>query len=103
MGDVVRRRTREIGLRLALGAGPMRILRDVMSASLGPAFAGVAAGAFLAAMLSRISRTFVFELPSADLLLLASIAAALAVVVLVAVMPPAWRALRVSPLVALRD
>ena len=103
MGDVVRRRTREIGLRLALGAGPMRILQDVMSASLGPAFAGVAAGAFLAAMLSRISRTFVFELPSADLLLLASIAAALTVVVLVAVMPPAWRALRVSPLVALRD
>ena len=103
MGDLVRRRTREIGLRLALGAGPWRILQDVMSASLGPAFAGVAAGVGLAALLSRVSRTFVFELPAADLVTLMAIAGGLTVVVIAAVIPPAWRALRVSPLVALRD
>jgi putative ABC transport system permease protein len=103
MADLVRRRTREIGLRLALGAGPLHIVRGIVGASVAPAFAGIAAGIGGAALLARIGRTFVFEVPSADLPTLVLTMAGLAVVVAAAIAPSALRALRVSPLTALRD
>jgi len=103
MADVVRRRTREIGLRIALGAGPVHILRDVTGGSFVPAAIGILGGAAGAFVLVRIARTMVFEVPPADATTLAAICGGLSVVVLAAIAPSAYRALRVSPLSALRD
>jgi hypothetical protein len=103
MSDLVRRRTREIGLRIALGAGPLHIVRGVAGATTIPACAGIATGIGAAALLARIARTFVFEVPAADGATLALTTAGLLLVVLAAIAPSAVRALRVSPLTALRD
>jgi ABC-type antimicrobial peptide transport system permease subunit len=103
MADLVRRRTREIGLRIALGAGPLHIVRGVVGASVAPALAGIWVGIGAAALLVRVARTFVFEVPSADVPTLAVTMAGLVVVVAAAIAPSALRALRVSPLTALRD
>lgn len=103
MADLVRRRTREIGLRVALGAGPLEIVQGIVDACAAPALAGIAAGILAAVLLARVARTFVFEVPSADLPTLALTTLGMAVVVAAAIAPSAYRALRVSPLSALRD
>jgi len=103
MADTVRRRTREIGLRIALGARPLDIAQDVVGATLAHAFFGIAAGIGGAAIVARIARTFVFEVPPADPATLTITTAGLSAVIVLAVTPSALRALRVSPLTALRD
>jgi predicted permease len=103
MADLVRRRTREIGLRLALGAGPLHIAREVTGACAAPAITGIVAGISAAVLLARVARVFVFEVPPADVGTLALTTAGLSLVVLAAVAPSTVRALRVNPLSALRD
>lgn len=103
MADLVRRRTREIGLRLALGAGPLHIARAVTGACAAPAMTGIVAGIGAAVLLARVARVFVFEVPPPDVGTLALTTAGLSLVVLVAVAPSTVRALRVNPLSALRD
>jgi predicted permease len=103
IGDLVSRRTREIGLRIALGAGPAQILQDVLASSLAPAAAGLVSGGAATVVLTRVGRTFVYELPSADVTTLAAVGLGLALVVIAAIVRPAWRAVRVSPLTALRN
>ncbi|PYR92692.1 MAG: hypothetical protein DMF84_12190 [Acidobacteria bacterium] len=103
MADTVRRRTREIGLRMALGAGPWHIIRTFVGATLTPAFAGVATGLLGAGMLVRIARSLVYGLPWIDARLIATVVAGLSLVIVAALVPPARRALRVSPLLAFRD
>jgi hypothetical protein len=103
MADMVRRRTREIGLRIALGAGPWQIVRIFVGVTLTPAFAGVVTGLYGAGLLVQIARSLVYGLPSIDAPLAATIVAGLSLVVTAALVPPARRALRVSPLLAFRD
>jgi putative ABC transport system permease protein len=103
MADTVRRRTREIGLRIALGARPLDIAQDVVGATLAPAFAGVVAGVVGAQLVGRVARSFVFEVPAADAFTLAGIVLSLSVVVVIAVLPSVYRALHISPLLALRE
>jgi ABC-type antimicrobial peptide transport system permease subunit len=103
MIDAVRRRRREFGLRAALGASPADLLRLLLGSSLAPAAAGVAAGIAGAWLLSRIVQSFIFGLPAIDLALVAAIVVLMAVVVTAAMIAPARQALRVSPLVALRE
>jgi ABC-type antimicrobial peptide transport system permease subunit len=102
VGDAVRRRTPEIGLRVALGAPSLRILQLVFSEGLPLSAAGSAAGVAAALLLSRILRTFVHDLPPVDLTSLAIVPIALLFVVVGAAALPVRRALRVSPTIALR-
>ena len=102
VGDAVRRRTPEIGLRVALGAPSWRILRLVFSEGLPLAVAGSGVGIVAALLLTRALRSFVNAIPSLDLATLAVVPVALLLVVLGAAALPTRRALRVSPTIALR-
>ena len=104
MSHVVSRRTREIGVRLALGASPSRIQRLILREGLGPVVVGILAGGALAAI-ARMSLQPMFErlVPTTDLLALATVPVLLLLAGAVAAILPARRASRVSPNVALRD
>ena len=102
MSDVIRRRTREIGLRMALGAEARHIVGTYAGVTLAPLTAGVGAGVLGAAAIVQVGRSLVFGLPSLDPALIGAVAAGVTLSVLAAVAPPVRRALRVNPLVALR-
>jgi putative ABC transport system permease protein len=102
VGDAVRRRTPEIGLRVALGAPNLRILQLVFSEGLPLSAAGSVTGVAAALLLSRILRSFVRDIPPVDLVSLAVVPAALLFVVVGAAALPIRRALKVSPTIALR-
>jgi hypothetical protein len=103
VGDLVRRRAREIGLRIALGASPWRVLQTLLGSGVAPAAAGIAAGIFAAAVLLRVARSFVYEVPELGLGLALATSATLITVVAAAVLPHARRALRVNPVTVLRQ
>jgi putative ABC transport system permease protein len=98
----VAQRTRELGLRLALGAPRRGVLRLVLWQGLRLVLIGVAVGLAGAAAASRLLRGLLYEVGAADPLTYAAVPAVLAVVALAAVWLPALRATRVEPVVALR-
>jgi ABC-type antimicrobial peptide transport system permease subunit len=102
MSDAVIRRTREIGLRVALGASGPRVARLVFMEAGRLAIAGVATGIAAAITIGHMARSYVDGLPALDPMTLAAASGALAIVVLVAGILPLRRALRVNPNVALR-
>jgi predicted permease len=95
-------RTREIGIRLALGARRARVARVVLADVTLVTLIGLAAGLSGGLLLARWVSALLFEVRPTDLGSLAWPAACLAVAALLAAVPPAWRAARVDPLVALR-
>ncbi len=95
-------RTREFGVRLALGATSGRLLRDVLREGISIAVVGTLAGLLLAAGLGRAMAGFLYGVGAFDPLTFATGAAILAVTALVAAYLPARRAARVDPLVSLR-
>jgi predicted permease len=99
----VTQRTREIGVRLALGAPPGRIVRAVLGQGLRLAVLGVALGGVAAFGAAGGLRTILFETEPTDAATFLVIAAMLVVVAAVASAAPALRAARVDPLVALRS
>ena len=102
MSYSVARRTREIGIRMAVGAAPRQVLTAVMRETLSVVVAGVALGVAAAIASSRFVAGLVFGLTPTDPL---SIAGSIVVLVLVAAVAgylPARRAASVNPLVALR-
>jgi putative ABC transport system permease protein len=99
----VSQRTREFGIRMALGAQSAAVLRMVLREALGIAAAGIAAGLLAAAALTRSLASLLFGIGPLDLLTFASAAAVLAAVALAACALPAWRAARVDPAVALHQ
>jgi predicted permease len=103
MSYAVAQRSHEIGIRVALGARPVDVLRMVLRHALVLAGSGVAAGLLGALALSRAVASLLFELSPTDPVTLASVAALLTVVALLASYWPARRATRVDPLVALRS
>jgi len=98
-----RQRTREIGVRMALGARPRDISRLVFRESFGLAAAGAAIGLAGAAASGRLLSSLLFGVRPGDPVTVAASAAALALVGLGAALAPARRASRLDPLVALRD
>ena len=98
----VARRTREIGIRMALGATHLDVMRMVLGGALGLAGTGLAIGLPLAFWSQRIATAFVNDLPAGGLPLVGA-AAAMIVVALVAAFVPASRAARVSPIDSLRQ
>jgi putative ABC transport system permease protein len=98
----VSQRTRELGIRLALGAQQQDVLRLVLGHGVRLALIGLGAGMVVALGLSRLLRTLLFGVGSADPISYAVAAALLAIVALAACYVPARRAMHVDPLVALR-
>jgi putative ABC transport system permease protein len=99
---IVRGRTREIGIRRALGARTSDVLRLVIVEGMSPALVGVAAGTIAALASARVMRTLVFGVSASDPVTLAAVGATLALVALMASLVPAYRALRLDPVKTLR-
>ncbi len=99
----VLRRTRELGLRRAMGANNGNVLRLVLGQSLRPALVGLLLGLPLAWLLARELRVVLYEIGPAQPSAWLSAIAVLALVALIAAALPARRALRVEPIVALRQ
>ena len=98
----VSQRTREIGIRLALGAAPSDLLRMVLTEAMALAGAGVAAGLGAALLLSRYLGSLLFGVKAADPSTYLAAAAGVPIAALLAAYLPARRAMRVDPARSLR-
>lgn len=103
LAHAVGQRTREIGLRVALGGTARNVVGLVVSQGLMPVGVGLTIGMALALAASHVIRNVLFQVSPTDPLTLAATGALLALVAVAATLGPALRALRVDPLVALRD
>ena len=99
----VQQRTREFGVRIALGASAASVLRLVMSSAGGVIGTGVAIGLAAAAILSRSISAFLFGVQPIDPVTFALVPIVLSATAAIAVAVPAWRAARVDPVVAFRS
>jgi putative ABC transport system permease protein len=102
VGFLVEQQTREIGVRMALGATPQNILQMVLVKTGRWTIAGAAAGLLGAWMCARLLKSLLFQVRAHDPLLLGLSVVVLIAVAFVAAWIPARRAMRVDPLVALR-
>jgi hypothetical protein len=103
MADAVRRRTKEIGLRVALGAGRVQVVRLVFVEAIGVAAAGLLAGTVAGLAIVQIVRAFFFAVPRVDLPIVSAVAGVLTAAVALAAIVPLRRALAVHPNTALRS
>jgi len=99
---IVRGRSREIGIRTALGARTGDVVRLVLFEGMVPALVGILAGAVVAFASARLLEKLVFGVSATDPLTLAAVAGTLATVALAASLLPAYRAARLDPLKVLR-
>ncbi len=95
-------RTREIGIRMALGARPDEVHRMVIRQGIRLALIGIAAGLAGALVASRILASLLFGVSGADSLIYAGVSILLILVALAACYIPARRAAAVDPMIALR-
>jgi putative ABC transport system permease protein len=98
----VTQRTREIGIRVALGASPRRVLFSLVREGLVLALAGIAVGLAAAVVATRALSAFLFGVGRTDPTTFSAVALLLLAVALAASYVPSRRALRVDPVVALR-
>jgi len=100
---LVGQRTHELGIRIALGAQRRDVLRLVLNHGLKMAVAGVALGLIVSLGLTRLLAKMLFGVSATDPMTFVVITLLLMTVALLACFVPAWRAMQVDPLVALRD
>ncbi len=103
MAYSVAARTREIGVRVALGAQPRNVFGMVLRQGMGAAAAGLTLGLLGAAALGRVLTSLLYGVKPTDVLTFVGVAGVLLTVVLAACLVPARRAVRVDPLEALRS
>ena len=103
MAFSVRRRTRDIGIRIAVGADEGKILSGVLRTGIRIAGTGTLIGAAAALALTRIFESLLYDVRPADPATYAAVAAVLSVATLLACLLPARRAARIDPSTALRS
>lgn len=103
LGYVVAQRSREIGIRLALGARPGGIAGLVLREVLIVGIAGIVVGLTMAYGAARASSTLLFGISPSDPLTFSSAMGVGGLMIVIGSMVPAWRALRVNPLSAMRS
>ena len=99
----VRRRVREIGIRMALGASHSDVVRMVLTDGLKPILMGIALGLVAAIALSRVVASLIFGVRATDPLTFAAVALLLMLVGVFATIVPAYRATRIEPVRILRE
>jgi putative ABC transport system permease protein len=102
LSQIIGHRTREIGVRLALGARPADVVRHVVGGTAAAVAAGAFAGTGAALLLSRLVRRMLFSVSPTEPLVYAAIVCVMMTVALVAAWMPARRAAKLDPLTALR-
>jgi ABC-type antimicrobial peptide transport system permease subunit len=102
MSYAVSRRTREIGIRMALGAQPRKVLRMVLREGLILTGMGLGIGIIIALVLGRFTASVLYGTSGTDLLTFVVVSGVLLVTATVAILIPAKRAAHVEPTVALR-
>jgi putative ABC transport system permease protein len=102
LSESVAQRTRELGIRLALGAHPRDLMKLVMGQALKLTGIGLAIAVPISFAVSRVMANVIFGVVTADFAVVAGLTLVLVVVALVAAYFPARRALRIDPLIALR-
>lgn len=100
---LVAQRTREIGIRIAVGAGPESVMRMVVGQGAALAALGVACGIFAALALTRFLSGMVYGVATTDPITFVGVATVLLAVAALASWVPARRAVRLDPMVALRE
>jgi putative ABC transport system permease protein len=103
MAYSVSQRTREIGIRMALGAEPKGVLRMVMSRGLLLAISGIAVGIGIALAAAPLIAPLLYRVRPADPVSIVGASLFLIVVAVLASLIPALRATRVDPILALRQ
>jgi putative ABC transport system permease protein len=98
----VNQRTRELGLRMALGAAPRNVLQMILRQAAALIWLGLVLGTGISFTLAKFIENLLFEVRPADPVTYASVSLLLIVVVMIACYIPARRATRVDPMIALR-
>ena len=102
MSYLVTQQTREIGIRIALGAEPQKILRMVIGRSMKLSLIGVAIGLVASFALTRFLSSLLYDTSPTDPLTFTAVAVALIAVAIAASATPARRAMQIDPISALR-
>jgi predicted permease len=102
LSHLVTQSTHDIGIMMTLGAQPEKVVGLVMRQGLELTVIGIAIGLAGAAMLTRLMSSLLFGVSALDLVTFGAVPLIFAVVALTAALIPAWRAIRVDPMVALR-
>lgn len=99
---IVLLRTREVGIRMAIGAQKRDILGLILRDTTRPVIAGLFVGMLLAVGASYLLHGVLYGLNTVDGISFASVSLLFLVIAMLAAYPPSWRAMRVDPMVALR-
>jgi ABC-type antimicrobial peptide transport system permease subunit len=102
LAHTVARRTRELGIRIALGADRTQVMRAVLARAAALIAAGTAVGALISLVSARALETLLFRVGTVDAATLAAAAGVVAGISLLACLWPARRAVRIDPASALR-
>jgi len=102
MSYSVSQSTRELGMRMALGANAAAVLRLVVLRGLRLTILGIAIGAIAALALTRLIDTLLYKVSPRDPVAFGSAFGIMALVALIACLLPAWKACRINPVAALR-
>jgi len=102
LAQAVAARTPEIGVRMALGASRRAVAGLILREALGAVAGGAVAGLVAAGVLTRLLGSLLYEVQPIDLPTYAGVLAVVAIAALIAGLAPAYRAMRVDPVVPMR-